>query len=122
MDKSASNLSPARAIAMIILAAGLAVVGWIVLRGEAGIGTLAGRLADGRGQDIAGARVEIEELQLATISNDDGSFMFEDLSPGDYWLTAEAPSGAGVSLTVRVQRPWATDLGVIVIPEGRGQD
>lgn len=116
MDHSPSHLSPARAMVMILLSAGLAVVGWIVLRGEAGARGLSGQILDGRERGIAGARIEIEELDRETVSMDDGSFMLEDLPPGDYWLIVEAPSGEGLSLSVRVQRLRATDLGEITLP------
>lgn len=116
MDHSPSHLSPARALVMVLLSTGLAVVGWIVLRGEAGARSLSGQILDGRERGIAGTRIEIEELDRETVSMDDGSFVLEDLPPGDYWLIVEAPSGEGLSLSVKVQHLLATDLGKITLP------
>lgn len=123
MDPSASQLSPTRALVMILFAAGLAIAGWTLLRESRGSGEIRGRVVESTGQGLAGARVEIDSLGWASITEADGSFELKDLPPGEYWLAIHAPWGAGMRLNVRVRWLWKTDIGELVIPApaDRGQ-
>ncbi|MBV9144852.1 MAG: carboxypeptidase regulatory-like domain-containing protein, partial [Acidobacteria bacterium] len=62
--------------------------------GQAVNGTLLGTLTDASGAVVAGAQVTITEagtgIAHSTQSNGSGNYVFPDLPPGNYNVTAEA--------------------------------
>jgi hypothetical protein len=83
---------------------------------------IAGRVERG-GVPLAGAAVTVVggESQAMVVTRGDGSFVVEDLQPGDYRVRARLPSmpTANAETDVRVQPGSSTLSGPIVLPAGR---
>ena len=62
-------------------------------RGQSTFGSVRGTTIDQAGSGVAGAQVTLHNLNentgLAAVSDSDGNFLFENLKPGQYKLTAE---------------------------------
>jgi hypothetical protein len=55
-------------------------------------GRISGRLTDPQGKPVAGAKVHLLPTKMAeALSDPDGNFVFTDVHPGDYTVSARAP-------------------------------
>jgi iron complex outermembrane receptor protein len=108
----AGALEPEEALRQLL--AGTGFVGtknragkFVVARGAAPVGTVAGRVVVTGGAAVAGAEVAIPDARLATTTNRRGEFQFKDLPPGSY------------RLVVRADGYRVTEVGAVRIEEGR---
>lgn len=115
MVSKENKLSLVRSLLMILAAAGLALAGWFLLRDGVG-GRISGQMVDAAGRPLAGVGIQVEDQGITDISKADGTFMLNDLSPGDHMVEFHTPWQAGLRISVRVERLWRTRLGEIVIP------
>lgn len=101
---------------MIVLAAGLAVSGWYLMRGFVGQGRVVGTVVGSDGVPIAGVRVVVEPERGTAVSDPDGEFVIRGLPPGTYWLSVEIPDRAGLRIQFVSSKLFSTDLGELVLP------
>ena len=77
----------------ILLTAGVLLGAPPVLRGQAVDGSVLGTITDATGAAVPGAKVSVTEVgtnsSRATRSNDSGNYVFADLTPGTYTVSAE---------------------------------
>ena len=71
----------------------IAIIFAAILRGQAFLGTISGRVTDTSGAGIANAQVEAKSVatgQVSTVTTDaDGRYQILSLSPGEYRVTTE---------------------------------
>ncbi|MBV8896809.1 MAG: TonB-dependent receptor [Acidobacteriaceae bacterium] len=83
-------------------------------------GSLAGRVEDATGAQVAGAVATIQslgaEVERETIADSHGEFRFEELLPGDYRITVAAKGLAPAAATVSVAVRSVSDLLVTMQP------
>ena len=82
---------------------------------------LSGKVQDFEGMGIMLSSLEIysngkeEKLIKSTMTNIDGSFEIKDLKPGEYKLVVNTPGFEKKVQTVKLDRLFKQDLGVIKI-------
>src|SRR5438105_14101332 len=70
--------------------------------------TITGRVTDARGDGVAGAAVTLymrdDRMRLSTVTDAHGTYRFERLAAGDYFLEGDAPGFAhAAARVVRVE-------------------
>ncbi|MGB3797382.1 MAG: carboxypeptidase-like regulatory domain-containing protein [Alteraurantiacibacter sp.] len=65
-------------------------------------GDLRGKVSDAAASPVAGARVMIAELGLATITDADGTYRFEGLDAGNYRIAVQLADDARQHVSVKV--------------------
>ena len=98
-----------RTVAPLMFAAGLAAQG---------TASLTGRLIDSlSGAPLSGATVQVDELKRQTVSAQDGSFTFENLTPGVYHLSVQFAGYSTRRMEVTVSTSSGPPMDVAVDPE-----
>ncbi len=87
---------------------------------EKGKGVIRGVVVDGALAPVAGADVVVGGTQLAAVTDDEGQFLFADVEPTTYFVTASKPGWSQVQQSVLVEAdvltPPAITLQILPIP------
>lgn len=79
-------------------------------------GALSGVVRDSVAQPVAGATVEMPELGLATVTDADGRYSFDDVTAGEHRLAVEQVEGARQFASVEVPAEGAATRNVFLYP------
>src|SRR5579859_1639615 len=69
---------------------------------QTGKGAISGRVADSGGAVLQGARIELQPVGAAAITNQQGEFTISNLTPGEYTVTVSYVGFAPFSFKVTV--------------------
>lgn len=79
-------------------------------------GAILGRVFDDANLSVPGARVALLETELEQISDASGEFRFDNVTPGEYTLRAEASAFQASETPVSVTRGNVSRVGIRLVP------